>query len=252
MHYYRRLLDRKQLLLTAWDSIYSQNLSYLGDHVTVVTGAAVRCASERATEKRPSVLQQRSNREQRSAELASGHQNHATQSDARVQQYPGLQRLIQSIPRNDDRSAFPLGLFSAASASDEATIALQSGVNLAGPEMGLFQGALSSTLYPQEDEDDRMYPAHVIEDIQMEVLRRNNISMPCKKNQRVYGTVYAVDRKRVWINVGHDSLAQLSRSVRRLRIEMLFIVPFVAQLYPLAPVSWDGISQTFDRCRSCS
>lgn len=139
------------------------------------------------------------------------------ESEVVTHKYPGLQRLIQARPRNDDQSAFTLGLYSAAVGSDVATIALQSGVNISGSEMGLFHGALSSDFYTELKDEERMYPPGVMEDMQMEVLRRSNISMPCKKNQRVYGTVYALDRKRVFIDAGHSNLAQLNRQVRSLR-----------------------------------
>jgi hypothetical protein len=212
MHSCRRLLDKKELLLATCDHVSGHPLSPVEACITA-------CGVVRWASGNPGLLEtpQRT-QEQRSAEGASVQKKSGTHNNVRVQQYPALQRLIQSLPRNDDRSAFPLGLYSAESGCEVTTIALQSGVNMAGHEMGMFQGAITSTLYPKCREEEQMYPRGVMEDIQMEVLRRNNISMPCKKNQRVYGTVYAVDRKRVWVDVGHTNLAQLSRSVRRLLI----------------------------------
>lgn len=236
----RRLLDHKQLLLATCERFSWQiPLPSLG---ACVMAGAVRWAGGNAA---PSPQQ----RQHKSADVASTQQKLAMQNDARVQQYPALQRLIQTLPPNDDRSAFPLGLYSAASGSDVASIALQSGANISGEEMGRFQGALSSTAYPEFEDEDRMYPAGVMEDIQMEVLRRNNISMPCKKNQRIYGTVYAVDKKRVWVDVGHSGLAQLGRSVRypaHCKISSVYV-------YHLAPLScsWAVLLLTDSAFRSC-
>ena len=205
----RRLLDHKQSFLGAWEVLSSQiPLPLFGACSTA--GGAVRSAGSSA----PSSPQERKPHERKPPDSITGQHKPAAQSDVRVRQSPALERLIQSIPVTEDRSAFPLGLYSAASGNDTVTMALQCGASLSGQSMSMFQGAMSSTEYPECSEEDQMYPAGVMEDVQTEILRRNNISMPCKKNQRVYGTVYAVDRKRVWVDVGHTSSAQLSRSVR--------------------------------------
>lgn len=205
----RRILDQKQSFVGVCELLSCQTpLPPLG--VCFSVGGS-RSAGGDA---RPAVPQQRLPQEQGAVNSAPGQHTRAAQSDGGVQHSPALERLIQSIEPKEDRSAFPLGLYSASSGSDIMTIALQCGARIGSQEMGMFQSALASTAYPEPSDEERMYPAGVMEDIQMEVLRRNNISMPCKKNQRVYGTVYAVDKKRVWIDVGHTDLAQLSRSVR--------------------------------------
>jgi hypothetical protein len=204
----RRLLDQKRLFLATFDHVSGHHLWHAEARITACSG--VRWASENPEQ----LATPNGTQEERSVEGASVKKESEPHRDTYAQQYPALQSLIQSLPRNDDRSAFPLGLHSAESGCEVTTIALQSGVNLAGQEMRMFHTAMASSQYPKCHEAEQMYPSGVMEDTQMEILRRNNISMPCKKNQRVYGTVYAVDRKRVWVDVGHTTLAQLSRSVR--------------------------------------
>ena len=73
--------------------------------------------------------------------------------------------------------------------------------------------ALHSTEYPPLDESQRLYPQGTLEDTQVELLRRSNLSMPCLIGQRVQATVYAVTKFRVWVDVG-NSLTVIGRKVR--------------------------------------
>jgi hypothetical protein len=126
-----------------------------------------------------------------------------------------LERMVQMAqPGAVDLNHLPLAMYSAAHKDDRTTIAIQAGTNICGPELKRFKDAFSTSAYPDLPPSDRMYPPGTMEDMQLEVLRRNNMSMPCKKNQRVYGTVYAVDKKRAWVDVGHSSLAVLGVQVR--------------------------------------
>jgi hypothetical protein len=100
------------------------------------------------------------------------------------------------------------------------TMGRAAGVNLAGQEYEQFLEAMQ-TPYPSVGHEEseggasKLYPAGTLEDLQMEMLRRCNITMPCKTNQLVYGTIYAVSKNRRWVDVGHSTLAMFNRKVRR-------------------------------------
>lgn len=106
-----------------------------------------------------------------------------------------------------------MNLYSTTHDDDVITVATQCGANLAGQELRRLKDSFAAA-YPRVDPDDLLYPPGVLEDVQMQVVRRHNISMPCKHNQRIYGTVYAYNEERAWVDVGHSSLAIFKRSVR--------------------------------------
>lgn len=93
-------------------------------------------------------------------------------------------------------------------------LARRSGADLTATEHRYFMQEMRVRTYPELRDEERLYPEGVLEDTQLELMRRHNLTMPCKKNQRIYGTVYAVSKQRVWVDVGHTALAILSRKVR--------------------------------------
>jgi hypothetical protein len=96
------------------------------------------------------------------------------------------------------------------------TVARAAGVNLQDLDSGVLLNAMGSNGYPAisaHSNDGSLYPSGTLENLQLDMLRRSNMSMPCKKNQHVYGTVYVVTKQRVWVDVGHSSLAMFNRKV---------------------------------------
>lgn len=80
-----------------------------------------------------------------------------------------------------------------------------------GADLSTLDGGLKVT-YPAIPEEQRLYPRGTVEDAQLDLIRRSNISMPCKLNQRVYGTVIAVEKKRVWVDAGHTTVMCFPKS----------------------------------------
>ena len=124
----------------------------------------------------------------------------------------------------EPNAASLLSLYSTTHDDNVITVAGQCGANLAGQELRRLKQSFS-TSYPEVPQDDLLYPPGVLEDTQMQVIRRHNISMPCKHNQRIYGTVYAYNEDRAWVDVGHSSLAIFNRSVRAGTVTSVLMCP---------------------------
>jgi hypothetical protein len=102
-----------------------------------------------------------------------------------------------------------------------SVLARATGAKLISDEARCFDNEIRIRKYPEPQDHERLYPPGTLEDTQMELIRRHNSSMPCKKNQRIYGTVYAVSKERVWVDIGIASLAILSRKVGEPQIQAL-------------------------------
>jgi hypothetical protein len=100
-------------------------------------------------------------------------------------------------------------------------LAKSSGAQLIGDAYHYFEHEMRTRAYPELQNHERLYPPGVLEDTQMELLRRHNMSMPCKKNQRIYGTVYATAKQRVWVDIGYTTLSIVHLKVRCLTRRML-------------------------------
>lgn len=107
-------------------------------------------------------------------------------------------------------------------------LARRSGADLTATEHRYFMQEMRMRAYPELRDEERLYPEGVLEDTQLELMRRHNLTMPCKKNQRIYGTVYAVSKQRVWVDIGHTSLAILNRKVRQRPACMRPLAPRIA------------------------
>lgn len=121
--------------------------------------------------------------------------------------------LASATDAQEPNAATLMHLHSATTGEDIVTVAGQCGARLTGQELRRLKDSFSSLPYPKVPEKDLLYPPGVIEDTQMQVIRRHNISMPCKHNQRIYGTVYAKNEDRAWVDIGHSTLAIFKRSV---------------------------------------
>ena len=95
----------------------------------------------------------------------------------------------------------------------QLAIAKVSGYPLAGADSVAALQSSMRDAYPPQAQSTRLYPPGTLEDTQLEILRRNNLSMPCQEGQRVYGSVFCVTKHRVWVEVG-NSLTVLGRKVR--------------------------------------
>ena len=93
-------------------------------------------------------------------------------------------------------------------------IARAAGCDLMGHEYEAFKQACA-TPFPRISDTPQLHDRFGLEGVQLELVRRSNVSMPCQENQRVYGTVYTVAKNKVWVDVGHSSLAVVHRKVRR-------------------------------------
>jgi hypothetical protein len=109
-----------------------------------------------------------------------------------------LSRHIANMPASEERRVF--------------TIARAAGANLVGQEYLHYMKEMSKR-YPPLEPGAMLYPEGTLEGVQMNLLRRSNMSMPCKTNQIVYGTVYVVTKQRIWVDVGHGSLALFNLKV---------------------------------------
>lgn len=139
----------------------------------------------------------------------------AVGSQASSKQDSSVESILASASDVEEPNAASLVHFHSATSNDDiVTVAGQCGAKLTGQELRRLKEAFSASAYPAVPKDDLLYPPGVIEDIQMQVIRRHNLSMPCKHNQRVYGTVYAHNEDRAWVDVGHSALAIFKRTVR--------------------------------------
>lgn len=137
----------------------------------------------------------------------------AVGSQASSKQDSSVESILASASDVEEPNAASLVHFHSATSNDDiVTVAGQCGAKLTGQELRRLKEAFSASAYPAVPKDDLLYPPGVIEDIQMQVIRRHNLSMPCKHNQRVYGTVYAHNEDRAWVDVGHSALAIFKRT----------------------------------------
>lgn len=67
--------------------------------------------------------------------------------------------------------------------------------------------------YPELPLEDQQYPQDSLEANQMAALRRHNVTMPCRTNQRIYGTVMAVDKDRVYVDAGNGEPHRFNKQV---------------------------------------
>lgn len=138
----------------------------------------------------------------------------ATSSNAGAGQESSIESILASASDAQEPNAASLvHLYSAANDDDVVTVAAQCGARLTGQELRRLQESFTAASYPAVSMKHLLYPPGAVEDIQMQVIRRHNLSMPCKHNQRIYGTVYAHNQERAWVDVGHSALAIFKRSV---------------------------------------
>lgn len=138
----------------------------------------------------------------------------ATGSNAGANQEFSLESILASASDAEEPNAASLvHLYSATNDDDIVTVAGQCGAKLTGQELRRLKDSFTAAAYPAVPMKDLLYPPGAVEDMQMQVIRRHNLSMPCKHNQRIYGTVYAHNQQRAWVDVGHSALAIFKRSV---------------------------------------